>query len=297
MLMPLVIAGGAAEAYNDDVAEKKAQLAEIQAYKRKWLFEEGMKNIQNRRAARTNASNRITLAKQRGFSPKVAMALEKTGQLANVLEETKDTTKIPSNYIEALSATITKQLETDEDLAAAVTKGIMSGSYTDDAEMAQGLIDSMGDLDKLQEQYLKTAPTGGGPTLSLKYRPKGAVSLADRKSIAAQLAGALNTMFADSFTINNLTNEVQLTQNAAPDVQILFNNLTRKTIELAEDPGNSFNQTSAVNTMISTIEGSQGVKPNVVFENLDEALTTPDFTWEPLKTIDTTSDDTNPTMD
>lgn len=296
MLMPLVIAGGAAEAYNDDVAEKKAQLAEIQAYKRKWLFEEGMKNIQNRRAARTNASNRITLAKQRGFSPKVAMALEKTGQLAGVLEETKDTTKIPSNYIEALSATITKQLETDEDLAAAVAKGIMSGSYTDDAEMAQGLIDSMGDLDKLQEQYLKTAPTGGGPTLSLKYKPKGAVSLADRKSIATQLAGSLNTMYANSFTVDSFGN-VQFTQNAAPDVQVLFNNLTKKTIELAEDPGNSFSPVSALNTIVGSIEGSQGVKPNVVLENLDEALTTPDFTWEPLKTTDTTSDDTNPTMD
>jgi len=283
-LSPLIMAGGFAKAYNDDVEEKKAQVAEINAFKRKWLFETGMQNIQNRRAQRAEAAGRVTAAKQRGFSDKVAMALEKTGQLANVLEETKDATKIPPKYIEALSATVTKQLEKDQDLAEAVKKGLMSGSYTNDSEMAMGLIDSMGDLDKLQEQYLKTIPAGGGvPVRSIKYTNKGAVSLADRKSIATQLAGSLNTMYANSFTVDSFGN-VTFTRNAKPEVQVLFNNLTKKAIDLAEDPSNSFSPVSAVNTLVGAIEGSQGVQPTIVLEKIDEALTTPEFTWEPFKT-------------
>jgi len=81
------------------------------------------------------------------------------------------------------------------------------------------------------------------------------------------------------------TGDVILNQNADPDVQILFNNLASKTQQLAESPLNSFSPTSALNTVIGSIENSRNVKPNTVLELMDEAITTPNFNWEPHRTI------------
>ena len=64
MVSALIVAGGLAKAYNDDVAEKKAKLAEIEAVKTEWLFKTGMTNIQNRRESLKAARARISEAKK-----------------------------------------------------------------------------------------------------------------------------------------------------------------------------------------------------------------------------------------
>ena len=85
-----------------------------------------------------------------------------------------------------------------------------------------------------------------------------------------------------SFTVTN-TGDVVLNQNADPDVQRLFNNLATKTQQLAESPLNSFSPTSALNTVIGSIENSSNVNPNVVLELMDEAIITPNFNWNPYR--------------
>ena len=167
--------------------------------------------------------------------------------------------------------------------------------------MSLGLIASMGDLNELQEQFLKT--TQGGKTTALPAfnytQTKGArIELSDMKSIRAQLAGALNTIYEDSFQVTN-TGDIVFNQNADPDVQILFNNLSKKTQQLAESPLNSFSPTSALNTVIGSIENSSNVNPNVVLELMDEAITTPDFNWNPYRRTDKkeTKKKSNPTDD
>jgi hypothetical protein len=287
-LTPIMIAGGLAKAYNDEVDEKKAQVAEINAVKREWLLKTGLSNIETRRTQLKEARARISNAKKLGFSTKAARALEMSGQLEFEMEKVTKligSNKLSENYIPTLSAYLEGQVENDEDLAKAVSKGLSGESFATEEEMSLGLINAMDDINKLQEQFLKTTDLGGATGLpAFQYTPtKGArIELSDRKSIQTQLATSLNTMYEDSFSIGP-SGDVQFNQNADPEVQVLFNNLTEKTVGLAEDPTNTFSPVSALNTVISSIENSSLVPPSVVLDKLDEAITTPSFNWEPFR--------------
>ena len=302
----LMLAAGMAEAYNEDVARKKEQAAEILAAQTKYLMESGLLNIQNMRDKRKAAMGRIAEAKRFGFTNKSATALEMSGQLEFEMEKIKKligNNKLSETYVPTLVAHLEKQIGNDEELANAIARGLQGESFTSPEEMSLGLIASMGDLNELQEQFLKT--TQGGKTAALPAfnytQTKGArIELSDMKSIRAQLAGALNTIYEDSFTVTN-TGDVVFNQNADPDVQILFNNLASKTQQLAESPLNSFSPTSALNTVIGSIENSRNVEPNTVLELMDEAITTPNFNWEPHRTVNINTgngdDDDSPVND
>ena len=288
--MPLQIAAGFAEGYNQDVARKKELAAYILASQTKYLMETGLLNIQNMRDKRKAAMGRIAEAKRFNFSDKSATALEMSGQLEFELEKIKKligNNALSETYIPTLVAHLEKQISDDEELAEAISRGLQGESFTTPEEMSLGLIASMGDLNEMQEQFLKTTQGGKASALpAFSYtQTKGArIELPEMKSIRAQLAGALNTIYEDSFTVTN-TGDVILNQNADPDVQILFNNLATKTQQLAESPLNSFSPTSALNTVIGSIENSKNVKPNTVLELMDEAIATPNFNWEPHRTI------------
>jgi len=287
----LMLAAGMAEAYNEDVARKKELAADILASQTKYLMESGLLNIQNRRDKRKSSMGRIAEAKRFNFSDKSATALEMSGQLEFELEKIKKligNDKLSETYIPTLVSHLEKQIGDDEELAKAIAKGLQGDSFSTPEEMSLGLIASMGDLNELQEQFLKT--TQGGKTTALPAfnytQTKGArIELSDMKSIRAQLAGALNTIYEDSFQVTN-TGDIVFNQNADPDVQVLFNNLASKTQQLAESPLNSFSPTSALNTVIGSIENSRNVSPNAVLELMDEAISTPDFNWNPYKRTD-----------
>ena len=284
----LMLVAGMAEAYNEDVARKKELAADILAAQTKYLMESGLLNIQNMRDKRKAAMGRIAEAKRFNFSDKSATALEMSGQLEFELEKIKkliSNNKLSETYIPTLVSHLEKQISDDEELAEAIARGLQGESFTTPEEMSLGLIASMGDLNEMQEQFLKT--TQGGKTSALPAfsytQTKGArIELPEMKSIRAQLAGALNTIYEDSFTVTN-TGDVILNQNADPDVQILFSNLATKTQQLAESPLNSFSPTSALNTVIGSIENSSNVNPNVVLELMDEAIITPNFNWNPYR--------------
>ena len=286
----LMLVAGMAEAYNEDVARKKELAADILAAQTKYLMETGLANIQKRRDSLKESRGRIEEAKRFKFTEKSATALEMSGQLEFELEKVKKLLgngALSETYIQNLVAHLEKQISDDEELAEAIARGLQGESFTTPEEMSLGLIASMGDLNEMQEQFLKT--TQGGKTSALPAfsytQTKGArIELPEMKSIRAQLAGALNTIYEDSFTVTN-TGDVILNQNADPDVQILFNNLATKTQQLAESPLNSFSPTSALNTVIGSIENSKNVKPNTVLELMDEAIATPNFNWEPHRTI------------
>lgn len=307
MFMPLVMLGGAAEAYNEEVAQKKEQVAAIQAAKREWLFKTGMENIQARREARKAAVARVSEAKGFGFSSKAAMALEMSGQLEFEMDKIKKligNNKLSETYVPTLVAFLEDKVDNDEDLAKALSKGLAGDSLVTEEEQTLGLINALDDVNELQEQFLKTSKGSSTSIPAFQYTPtKGArIELSDMKSIRAQLANTLNTIYADSFQVNQM-GEVTFTQNADPDVQRLFNDLADKTKKLAEDPTNTFSPTTALNTVIDSIQNSQNVKPNVVVEQLDNAISTPDFNWEPFRvnsTVNPTtspSENNNPTMD
>ena len=286
--MPLVIAGGMAQAYNEEVAAKKEQVRQLNNVKREYLFKTGMANIQARRDALKASRQRISEAKRFGFSTKSARALEMSGQLEFEVEKVATLTKngkLSENYVETLSAVLEDKVDGDEALAAALAKGLQGDSFVTEEEMSLGLINSIGDLNELQEQFLKTTEPSGRTSLpAFQYNStKGPrIELSDRKSIQTQLASALSTMYDASFT-TNANGDVMFSQDTSPDVQVLFNNLTEKTVNLAEDPTNGFSPVSALSTVISSIENSSSVPATTVLEKIDEAITTPSFNWEPFK--------------
>ena len=298
----LMIAGGLAKAYNEEVAEQKAKVAEINAVKREWLFKTGLQNIQNRRETLKASRARISQAKRFGFSTKSARALEMSGQLEFEIDKVATLTKngkLSENYVETLSAFLDEKVDGDEALAAAVSRGLQGESFKTEEEMSLGLINAMSDLNELQEQFLKTTETSGRtrlPAFRLNSTKGPRIELSDRKSIQAQLASSLSTMYDASFSINN-AGDVVFNQDAAPDVQILFNNLTEKTVDLAEDPTNSFSPVSALSTVIGSIENSANVPAVTVLEKIDEAITTPNFNWEPFKAPTGTDTGNDPTGD
>ena len=298
----LMIAGSLAKAYNDQVAEKKAKVAEINAVKREYLFKTGMQNIQSRRESLKASTARISQAKRFGFSTKSARALEMSGQLEFEIDKVATLTKngkLSRNYVEILSASLDEKVDGDEALAAAVSRGLQGESFKTEEEMSLGLINAMSDLNELQEQFLKTTETSGRtrlPAFRLNSTKGPRIELSDRKSIQAQLASSLSTMYDASFSINN-AGDVVFNQDAAPDVQILFNNLTEKTVDLAEDPTNSFSPVSALSTVIGSIENSANVPAVTVLEKIDEAITTPNFNWEPFKAPTGTDTGNDPTGD
>ena len=301
--MPLVIAGGMAQAYNEEVAAKKEQVRQLNNVKREYLFKTGMSNIQARRDALKASRKRIAEAKRFGFSTKSARALEMSGQLEFEVEKVATLLKngkLSENYVEILSASLEDKVDGDEALAAALAKGLQGDSFKTEEEMSLGLINSIGDLNELQEQFLKTTEYSGRTILpAFQYNStKGPrIELSDRKSIQTQLASALSTMYDASFT-TNANGDVMFSQDTSPDVQVLFNNLTEKTVNLAEDPTNGFSPVSALSTVISSIENSSSVPATTVLEKIDEAITTPSFNWEPFKvTTPTTGPTGNPTDD
>jgi len=304
----LMIAGSLAKAHNEQVAEKAAIVAEINAVKREWLFKTGLKNIQDRRESLKASRARVSQAKRFGFSTKSARALEMSGQLEFEIDKVATLTKngkLSENYVETLSAFLDEKVDGDEALAAAVSRGLQGESFKTEEDMSLGLINAMGDLNELQEQFLKTTePSGrtGLPSFMYSSTKGSRIELSDRKSIQAQLASSLSTMYDASFSVNNV-GDVVFSQDAAPDVQILFNNLTEKTVELAEDPTNSFSPVSALSTVIGSIENSSNVPAVTVLEKIDEAITTPNFNWEPFKAptvpgpVPVPGPDTDPTED
>ncbi len=284
----LMLAAGMAEAYNEDVARKKELAADILASQTKYLMETGLSNIENLRKKKKEGGARVNNAERNwGFSRKAAIALESSGQLEFELEKLKGigVDKIAPNYIENLSKHLESQIDNDEDLAAAIVRGLQGDSFATEEEQALGLINAMGDLTELQKQFMKT--TGDSRTLTpkLNYQSsKGAaITLPERKSIQSQLATSLGTIFQSKFKRDDRGDVVHF-QFDDPEVQTMFNELTKKTIDLKESPTTSFSAASALNAVIGSVQNAGLVQPQAVLDNLDNALGNPQFDWTPFHT-------------
>ena len=102
-LMPLVIAGGMAKGYLEDVAEKKAKLAQIEAIKTEWLLNTGLAKIEKRREQRKAAQARISTATRLGFDEKAAIALEASGELSSVITRVEKLIEDPEKDVSTSS--------------------------------------------------------------------------------------------------------------------------------------------------------------------------------------------------
>tara|TARA_R110002153_G_scaffold13861_1_gene51124 strand:- start:5638 stop:6597 length:960 start_codon:yes stop_codon:yes gene_type:complete len=164
------MAGGMAEAYNDDVAEKKAQVAQINAIKREWLFKTGMQKMETRRAAVKESRARISEAVGFGFDKDAAAVLEASGELTPVLTRLSKLRDDPEKRfsktgIKKMSKAILDNVPEDR-VSAAVKYAFDSGAVEDfDAEKLIDVVFSTSNVEEsLQEGFDMVAgiPTGSG---------------------------------------------------------------------------------------------------------------------------------------
>ena len=166
--MPMVIAGGMAKAYNDEVAAKKAEVAQINAVKREYLLKTGMAKLESRRTSVKESRGRIAEATSFGFDKKAAAVLESSGELTSVIakltklrssdQEGRGVSKVG---IERMSKAVLENVS-EENLAKAINYAFDSGAASNfDTE---ALIDVVFSTDNIDEGFKMVGdmPTGSG---------------------------------------------------------------------------------------------------------------------------------------
>ena len=169
--MPLVIAGGMAQAYNEEVAAKKEQVRQLNNVKREYLFKTGMSKLEARRAAVKESRARISQATTLGFDKKAAAVLEASGELTTIisrLEKLRDDPEkdVSKAGIKKMSSAILDNVPEDR-VAAAMKYAFDSGAVEGfNAEKLIDVIFSTTNVEEsLQEGFNMVAdiPSGRGP--------------------------------------------------------------------------------------------------------------------------------------
>jgi hypothetical protein len=187
-------AAGFAEAYNRDVAEKKAEIAQITAVKREWLLTTGMQKLETRRAAVKESKARISTAASFGFDRNAAAVLESSGELTPIIakltklrasdQEGRGISKVG---VENMSRAVLENVS-EENLAKAINYAFDSGAAANfDTE---ALIDIVFSTDNIDEGFKMVGdiPTGSGaPQIgSLGMQLQGLGKLEPGKAIEAR---------------------------------------------------------------------------------------------------------------
>ena len=187
-------AAGFAEAYNRDVAEKKAEIAQITAVKREWLLTTGMQKLETRRAAVKESKARISTAASFGLDRNAAAVLESSGELTPIIakltklrasdQEGRGISKVG---VENMSRAVLENVS-EENLAKAINYAFDSGAAANfDTE---ALIDIVFSTDNIDEGFKMVGdiPTGSGaPQIgSLGMQLQGLGKLEPGKAIEAR---------------------------------------------------------------------------------------------------------------
>jgi len=105
---------GFAKAYNDDVAEKKKYLAELNNAKREWLFKTGLEKLESVRTESKAKAQRVGMAERYGFDREAALILEETGELTDILQRiTKEDKTVDTEYVKTLSRAVVESVPAD----------------------------------------------------------------------------------------------------------------------------------------------------------------------------------------
>ena len=198
--MPMVIAGGLAKAYNEDVAEKKAQVAQINAVKREYLFKTGLQKIETRRAALKESRGRISQATRYGFDPEAAAVLEASGELSSVitrLEKLRDDPEkdVSAAGIKRMSKAILDNVPEDR-VATAMKYAFDSGAAEDfNAEKLIDVVFSTTNVEEsLQEGFNMVAGMSSGQGQGIS--PTG-VSLAGLTDLSPEKTQKVRNLIED----------------------------------------------------------------------------------------------------
>ena len=181
--------------------ERKEFLANQLLKTKEIVLPELIKRMDTRRKKGKAKQQRVDDATGIGFTLQTATALERSGQLEDVLARVTDlrkNEKLNPEYIPMLNEYVNNKLSNDADRLAAVQEGLGGNSYITEDEQLQGLLASVSATDEssFSEAIKKLSPTQGETLTDVdpfNFAPgKGqTISESDKRAIKNRLTNSL----------------------------------------------------------------------------------------------------------
>tara|TARA_S200002703_G_scaffold84224_5_gene72642 strand:- start:958 stop:1854 length:897 start_codon:yes stop_codon:yes gene_type:complete len=276
----------------EDAATRADEFMQSLLEKRKnEILPELMERIADRTESATERTARIDTAMGLGFSERAATALELTGQLefqlAKVIDLKKD---LDPTYIPNLTSGLEARIDDDEALAKAVSEGL-SGPLKSREDQERAFVRAYQATDQSTFDtelanligYMGSKPRSIDEKFDITASKGSVITDTEFKNINSILGNALNVMYEDMFERTNDGDwYVKSEGEGSEEVQFLFNNLSKKATEISQDPFNTLGTVGAAQFVIDKITPAsqvEGLEASLVNQYLDEALKTPDFSW------------------
>ena len=279
------------------------------------IIPELMEKIKTRTENAAETKDRIDFAQSLGLSEKSAYALEVTGQLEFellTLQQLDKNDKVAKNFIKTLDATITSQIDNDEDIAKGISAGIAAMKKNMTAQ------DSMNALMKAMSATTRdefedamegvTVKTITMPEVEdFEYRPTGGRAMIESSELNRmdqRIAQSLQTTFGEGYEVKSNRDGLSYISFVDDDLNKLFTKLAEEARLRATSAelgvGGSPAEVSlyigqALQNARRKDPTTQDVvvsNPLSIFNNLDKILANPGgFDWSSLPT--TTSPSTS----
>jgi|9_EtaG_2_1085328.scaffolds.fasta_scaffold00536_17 hypothetical protein len=272
------------------------------------IIPELMQKIKTRTENAAETKARIDYAQTLGLSERSAYALEVTGQLEYELPalEKVGKNKIAENFIKTLDATITNQIDNDEDIAKGISAGIaamkknMTAQDSTNALMKAMYATTRDEFEDAMEGV--TVKTITMPEVEdFEYRPTGGRSQIESSELSRmdqRIAQSLQTTFGQGYTVDPQK------EGGLGYISFQDDDLSRLFTKLAEEArlratsaelgvGGSPSQVSLF--IGQTLQNARQTNPTTqqtvvseplsIFNNLDKILANPGgFDWSSLPT-------------
>lgn len=285
------------KARKEELAARQAEIEGNREFQREMFTRQMMENYRGtileqnikRQEQALNLRQKVETAVALGLGEDSAVALLQSNQLDLFLSQYQKNERIDPQYIKDLDLVIREQLKDvpPETLAGALIAGVSTGRDVTDPQQSQFAMteailtaSTPEDLDKLYTQIQTSGPIYTPlPRFEVDFSVMSGPEEVETKAMRRELAEGLSTYFKDSFTVTN-TGDVVVNQNAAPEVQAVFNEAERRARDMAFGPTRQFSPTDASRFVVSRLEtvltGTKGtIEPSAIVQNFDTILKDP----------------------
>ena len=229
------------------------------------VLPELIKRMDTRRKKGKARDARISMATDDFLlSRTTAIALERSGQLENVIARVTDlqkNEKLNPEYLGMLDAYVKNKVNSNEELTAAIEEGLGGTSYVTEDEQLQGLLSSVSATDEssFNEAIKKLSPTMKETLTDINpfdFDPtKGQkISESDKRAIQSRLAVQLEAIL-DIDRINVGTGDDSYVAFDNEDANALLGKITENIIKYESDLGYTLSRDTLVSEAIEVMEG------------------------------------------
>jgi len=245
--------------------ERKEFLANQLMKTKEIVLPELIKRMDTRRKKGKARDARILMATDNfNLSEKTAIALERSGQLENVIARVTDlqtNEKLNPEYLGMLDTYVQTRVDNDAELTTAIEEGLGGNSYVTEDEQLQGLLASVSATDEssFSQAIEKLSPSSTKKLTNVNpfnFDPtKGQkISESDKKAIQRRLAEQLEAIL-DVDRINVGTGDDSYVAFDNEDANALLGKITENVIQYESDLGYTLSRDTLVAEAIEVMEG------------------------------------------